>query len=82
MYTQLLKAAADFLPSKGLTICNFSGMKPRRQPALPRSVVSDWSAQSESRVPVGASQLLTSSFSARTWIFRSHSSAKNCFSLK
>lgn len=79
----LQMALIDLLPSRGLTICNFSGIKPRRQLALLRSVISDWSVHREARLSVGVPQPLTPSFwSARTWIFRSHSSAKNCFSLK
>ena len=71
------------LPSRGLTICNFSGIKPRRQLALLRSVISDWSVQREARLSVGMPQSLSPSFwPARAWIFRCHSSAKNCFSLK
>lgn len=79
----LKTAFTDLLPSRGLTICNFSGIKHRRQLVLLKSVVSDWSVQREARLSVGVPQPLTPSFwSARTWIFRSHSSAKNCFSLK
>lgn len=76
-------AFTDLLPSRGLTICNFSGIKHRRQLVLLKSVVSDWSVQREARLSVGVPQPLAPSFwSARTWIFRSHSSAKNCFSLR
>lgn len=70
-------------PSSGLTICNFSGRRLRRVlEVAEESVKSDKWVDMDRTLPLGLLQQLWSCSSSRYFNLLSHSSLKNCLSLK